>query len=702
MGLLFAGLFTVAFLLQTSIGGLSASAQTWIADNGNGTFSNPLFYDEFPDPDLIRVGDDFYLTGTTMHVMPGLPVLHSKDLVNWNFLGYACNRLDFGPEYRLEDGKEMYGQGVWAPSFRYNGGTFFIFANIRGQKTQIFSATDPAGPWNRTSMDRGYHDLSVLFDDDGRQYVVWGFEDIRFAELSDDLTRTIPGTERTLFAKDSGMGEGAHFYKINGTYYICSAVWRGRMRLVCARASKPEGPYEVQVISDSEDFGIAGGARLAGATGGAPFDIHLPDPNMPGYTGSMHQGGIVDTPTGEWWGFSMMDCNSVGRLTCLSPVTWQDGWPYFGLSGNLKRSPRIWVKPNTGYVSVPSAPYQRSDDFSRSELGPIWQWNHAPDDTKWSLTERPGFLRLHSLPADDFWSARNTLTQRAVGPDSVPTVELDATGMEPGDVAGLALLSAPYSWIGVHRQADGMSVEWFDQTSNESASALLQATRVWLRADCNFLTEKARFSYSTDGKAFQLLGDEFTMVFQLITFQGVRYGLFHYNTGGEPGGHVDFDKMVVEEPQPRGLTKPIPTGQMVTLTTYGDGRVLVARDGKLAAVPAGDKLALGPAAQLNVVDRALGRVALQNGNQVVSVVAEGGPHQVKLKGGEPSERETFQWIETPYGDLTLLSLATNCYLRVDPESGALSADYPGPQPGRKDGSCFIWRAGGKAQLESAR
>ena len=150
------------------------TTSTWVADNGDGSYTNPLFYDEFSDPDLIRVDDDYYLTGTTMHSMPGLPVLHSRDLVNWKLLGYALDKLDLGPEYRLESGETIYGQGIWAPSFRYHNGTFHIFANVNGQTTQHFTATNPAGPWKHAAMKRSLHDLSVLFEDDGTAYVIWG------------------------------------------------------------------------------------------------------------------------------------------------------------------------------------------------------------------------------------------------------------------------------------------------------------------------------------------------------------------------------------------------------------------------------------------------------------------------------------------------------------------------------------------------
>jgi len=616
---------------------------TWRADNGNGTFSNPLFYDEFSDPDLIRVGSDFYLTGTTMHAMPGLPVLHSKDLVNWRFLSYACERLGFGPEYRLEDGKAIYGQGIWAPSFRWHKGTFYIFTNVRGQPMQVFSATNPAGPWKHGAMKRGFHDPSVLFDDDGKIWIVWGYRDLRLAQLNPELTDLLPGTERPLFKQSEGMGEGAHFYKLNGKYYITSAWYLGTMKMPCARADRPDGPYEVKDISVGEDFGIANGA--------------------------IHQGGIVETPAGEWWGFSMMDFNSLGRLTGLSPITWKDGWPYFGLPGNLGRSPRTWVKPKTGALSKPTAPFERSDDFSARTLKPLWQWNHAPDDTKWSLTERRGCLRLHSLPAPDFWQARNTLTQRAIGPLSTPTVELDLSGMKPGDLAGLGLLNAPYAWIGVRSDGATAVLEQLDQSTGKTERAPLRSKRIWLRAECNFFTEQATFHFSTNGTTFTPLGSPFKLVFQLKTFQGVRYALFHYNVLGTPGGYVDFAHFTVDEPLSRGLTKPIPHTKTVTLTEESRGRTLT----------------VGGESAFTVRDRGQGRVALETAQGFVSVASEG---TLTLKRTRPTDTETFQWIETPQGEITLLSLATHRYVSLPIADGPAKADSPGPTRRRPDGVRF--------------
>ncbi len=679
--------FIIAILLI-----FTTEAIGWVADSGNGTFTNPLFYEEFSDPDMIRVGDDYYLTGTTMHSMPGLPVLHSRDMVNWEFVCYAFERLDLGPEFRLQEGREIYGKGIWAPCFRYHDGTYYIFSNINGKTTQMFRAKNPAGPWTRTAMKRSFHDLSVLFDDDGKVYVVWGYQEIHFAQLNDELTDVVAGSERIIIKKDAGMGEGSHFYKINGKYIITSACWDGRMRMACARSDKPQGPYEVNpAISIDEDFGLAEGYRLKGlGRQSPPFNVILPNTNDGGRM-SMHQGGIIDTKRGQWWGFSMMDYNALGRLTCLSPITWKDGWPYFGLPGNLKRTPRTWVKPDTGQACKVRAPYRRNDDFAGDKLEPIWQWNHLPDDSKWSLSERPGFLRLHSLPSADLWLARNTLTQRAIGPISAPTVILDAGGMQVGDVAGLALMNFPYAWIGVSRKADGLSIEQFDQLTGKTSSIPFKGVRIWLRAYCNFLTGKARFSYSIDGKKFGPFGAKFTMIFQLKTFQGIRYSLFHYNTAGAGGGWADFDDFIVHRVYTQGLMKPIPFGQTITLSTFSGESVLAAEDGVLTAVSAEEPLVESSASQFKVIDRGLGRAGLQCGDEFVSVTAPGGEGQVTLKAGQPTDAETFQWTENVYGDLMLLSLVTDRYLRINPQDRAITADSPGPKPDRKDGSCLIWQ-----------
>ena len=663
------------------------SRRSWASDNGNGTYSNPLFYDEFSDPDMIRVGSDYYLTGTTMHTMPGLPILHSRDLVNWRIIGYAFDRLDLGPDFRLEGGKNIYGGGIWAPSFRYHDGTYYIFANVNRFGLQVYRASGPRGPWKHNRIEQGLHDLSVLFDDDGKIYAVYGARTIRIVELNQDLTALVTGTDRILIEPAQGMGEGSHIYKIKGKYYIVSAIPGAHVPMKCARADKLAGPWEVTTISEEENLGIGQGYRLKDSRRqDPPFELNPPDPAARRSL-DLHQGGIVDTQSGEWWGFSMQDHNSVGRLTSLSPVTWQDGWPYFGLPGNLKRTPSIWVKPNTGAASPITPPYQRSDDFSGPKLIPVWQWNHLPDDSKWSLSERPGYLRLHSLPATDFWWARNSLTQRAIGPESTATAELDGSGLKSGDVAGLALLNSPYAWIGLLHDDNGYAMAQYDHITGKTVREPVTSPHIWLRVHSDFDTEISQFSYSLNGKEFKPLGSEFITVFQLRTFQGVRFALFNYNTGGKSGGQADFNFFTVDEPRPRGLTKPIPVSESIALTDLATGNALAVVDGKLQSVSGAEK-----ATPFRVVNLRRGRIGLRTaGGQFVSVGQGGKAGDVTLKSGKPGEAETFQWVDLQRGETLLLSLATHRYIVAPKTPGAVAADHPGPAPDRRDGSCLSWK-----------
>ena len=266
----------------------------------------PAFYDEFSDPDMIRVGDDYYLTGTTMHTMPGLPILHSRDLVNWQIVGYAFDRLDLGPDLRLEDGKNIYGGGIWAPCFRYHNGTFYIFANVNRYGLQVFRPKILRGPWEHNASMPGLHDLSVLFDDDGKIYV-----SLRVRRHPHRGTQ--PGTDgassrnrsRSDSTRAQGMGEGSHFYKINGKYYIVSAIPGAHVPMKCARADKLDGAVGSGDHQRRESFGIGQGYRpKRAAAGQPPFKNNPPDLSQR-LDLDMHQGGIIETQKGDWWGFSM-------------------------------------------------------------------------------------------------------------------------------------------------------------------------------------------------------------------------------------------------------------------------------------------------------------------------------------------------------------------------------------------------------------
>src|SRR5688572_3828816 len=204
----------------------ASAARHWTADNGNGTYSNPLFHEEFEDPDIIRVGDDYYLAGTTMHMMPGVQIMHSKDLVNWELVGFAIDKLDLGPAYRLEGGN-VYGRGIWAPCLRYHNGTFYIFSNVNGAGLQVFQSKSIRGPWKHHQLP-GRHDPSVLFDDDGKIYMISGnTAPYPIEELTPDLKGFVPGVKHQLVVPPgSRMGEGHHLYKVNGKYEIGSASFR--------------------------------------------------------------------------------------------------------------------------------------------------------------------------------------------------------------------------------------------------------------------------------------------------------------------------------------------------------------------------------------------------------------------------------------------------------------------------------------------
>jgi beta-xylosidase len=661
-----------------------AAPISWTADNGNGTYSNPLFYEEFSDPDVIRVGTDYYLAGTTMHAMPGLIVLHSKDLVNWELASYAFDRLDLAPSFHLEGG-DIYGQGIWAPCIRHHNGTFYLFSNINNFGTHVFRSKSPNGPWEHNVLPTTLYDLSVLFDDDGKIYAIHGVREIFISQLNDAVTDVVPDTRRTLIPSGRGMGEGLHAYKINGKYYIVSAIPGAHTPMVAARADTLAGPWTVETLVAGESMGVPTGnsLRTTGRGANMTYQVVPHDPNEAGGL-TIHQGGIVDTPSGQWWSVIMQDHNSVGRLSCLAPITWTDGWPLLGLPGNLRRAPRSWVMPDTGHSQAPKPLFDRNDAFDGPALKPVWQWNHVPDDTKWSLAEQPGQLRLHSLPAADFWRARNTLTQRAIGPESTVTVELDARHGAPGDTAGLALLNSPYAWIGLVRTPQGLTLNQYIQTTNKTVSQPAPAERLWLRAACNFDTEIATFSTSTDGKTFTPFGEPFTMVFQLRTFQGIRYSLFHYNTAGGPGGFVDFDNYTVHEPRPRGLTRPIPDRKAVTFTTLAGDAVLTADGDTLKAAPPAQAAEAG---QLVVESRGPGRVSLAVGGRYVTVSPAG--DAVTLVAGPPGNAQTFQWVDMGGGDVALMSLVNHRYLLAKP-GAAVVANHPGPRPDHKDGSCFIW------------
>lgn len=675
-------------------------SQSWTADNGNGTFTNPLFYDEFSDPDMIRVGDDFYLAGTTMHCTPGLVILHSRDLVNWDFKSYCFDRFDMGDEFRLENGREAYGQGIWAPCIRYHEGKFYVFSNINGHGMQVFIADKPEGPWKHINMGGNIYDLSVLFDDDGKIYAVYKYDEVRLIEIKPDFSGYVEGSERVIIPAGNAMGEGHHFYKINGRYYIISADYAPVGRMQCARADRPEGPYETVTISARETMGTMRAMTVGNVGLGSPvpadgFSFRIDEPQGNYFSAvPLHQGGIVDLPNGEWWGFSMTDFMAVGRTTCLSPVTWVDGWPYFGLPGNPGRSPRTWFKPDVGEDVKPHAPYERSDSFDGSHLKPVWQWNHEPVKGKWRLSG--GKLRLRTLPAKDFLWARNTLTQRGVGPVSVATVKVDASRLKAGDVAGIGLLNMPYAWIGLLKNGNNYVLRFNDQaTAMKIDTAAI--SQLYLRVSGDFHRALAQFSWSADGQNFMPIGHQVKMPYQLKTFQGTRYALFAYNTEGHKGGEAAFDDFTLDEPL-ADRSGNLPLGQTIRLVNLGSEQFVWANPhGMLHSAARHSAEAQGNGCRFRVHDRGKGRVALEamDGSGFVTVVGQGLSADVRLLKQE-TEGSLFLWQDMLQGECMLLSLKTNRYVGINPATGEpYGADWPGTRPDRRDGTVFRWEIAGE-------
>ncbi len=405
----------------------------------------------------------------------------------------------------------------------------------------------------------------------------------------------------------------------------------------------------------------------------------------------------------------MSDHGSAGRMVALVPVTWDNDFPLIGLPGNLRKAPNTWIKPNTGHNQDPKPAFVHDDNFDGGKLNPLWQWNHVPDDTKWSLTEKPGVLRLHSLPATDFYNARNSICQRPPAPESTMTVELDTSGLVAGDTAGMALLSSPYAWVGVVKTAEGTSLQMLDATGSGGGRRGAPAapanpptmgptnppTHLWLRVACNFDTDAALFSWSADGKEFAALGKPFTMTFQLRTFQGVRPTLFNFNTSGQPGGYADFDNYTVEQPRARGIEREIPIGKTITLTSGADGSLLAAdtQNMSLVNVATNDAGLVAENARFKVIDLGKGRVALRAANGRFVSADGAGVSLNDLGGKTPGDAESFQWINLMRGDMMLMSLTNHRYLATKPNNpGPVTDTAIGPTPARKSGECFNWKA----------
>lgn len=495
-------------------------------------FKNPVLWADVPDPDVIRVGDDYWLVSTTMHLMPGAPVMHSKDLVNWKTVSYVFPSLHDTPKYDMQEGT-VYGRGQWATSLRYHNGLYYLYfsPNDAPYKGYVYTTKDPREGWTLAHRIPHFHDASLFFDDDGRAYVFYGTGEMK--ELLPDLSGVkeggLSGKVFERDAEENGLLEGSRVIKHDGKYYLIMISWpknKPRRQLVY-RADNIQGPYEKKVILES-------------TFGGFPYAA---------------QGTIVDDGKGNWYGVIFQDRGGCGRVLTLMPCTWKDGWPMLGDENG--KIPAVMGKPVAGYDG---GEIVSSDEFDSDKMNIDWQWNHNPINDAWSLTERPGFMRLKtSRVVPNLYVAPNTLTQRMEGPECKGIVKMDISKMKDGDVAGLSAFNGDAGVVQVKKQgkklilvAESQSCKMTDKEKLITDVAITEAYRqeldkktkdVYFRLDADFRPGKdlATLYYSIDGENWTKVLSDYKMIFDYRRFfMGSKFAIFNYATK-KKGGLVDVD-----------------------------------------------------------------------------------------------------------------------------------------------------------------
>lgn len=491
---------------------------------------NPIVYADVPDLAMIRVDKNYYMSSTTMHMSPGLPIMKSTDLVNWKLLNYAYDTLANMPELNLTNGKSTYGRGSWASSLRYHKGIYYVttFAQTTG-KTYIFKTKNiEKGDWQMSSFKPSYHDHTLFFDENDRAYLIYGAGKLKLVELNDDLTGVRAGTTEKVIIENASApagtnimlgAEGSQIFKNNGKYYLFNICWpRGGMRTVIIhRADNITGPWEGKI--GLQDLGVA-------------------------------QGGLIDTPDGRWFAYLFRDFGGVGRIPYLVPVKWENGWPVLGENEKVPMTLNLPANKSL----IPNI--VNSDEFSRKKgkaaLPLVWQWNHNPDNSLWSVSERAGYLRLKTGRIDtSFVLARNTLTQRTFGPTCSGSILLDASNMKDGDYAGMSVLQKNFGQIGVKVENGQKIILMVSANTGKAIEAQriqLNQSKVYLKIDCDFTDKKdlATFFYSLDGKTWKRMGDTLKMPYTIPHFMGYRFGLFNYATEST-GGFADFDYFRIKD-----------------------------------------------------------------------------------------------------------------------------------------------------------
>jgi beta-xylosidase len=476
-------------------------------------YANPIIYADYSDPDVIRVGEDYYMVASSFHFSPGIPVLHSRDLVHWKIAGHVLDKLTFHPSYNMVPpytltdsaskpvGKGMrYAGGVWAPSIRHHNGLFYVYWATPDEGIFMSSTTNPAGKWAdpvKVLDGAGYEDPCPFWDDDGKAYLVHsrvGAGPVILHAMSQD-GKTLFDAGKTIIEDKANLPilEGPKTYKRNGYYYIFApigGVETGPQAVM--RSRKIEGPYEYKSVLNP-------GNGLRGP----------------------HQGGYVETPSGQGWFVHFNSTGAFGRIAHMQPVAWKDDWPVMGAEG-VPVSEHAY--PDTGKKSTDKI--QDSDEFSSDKLGLQWSWNHNPDDARWSLSQRPGYLRIEASQTRYLVGARNTLTQILQGPHSIISTRMEFDALANGQRAGLSLFGVKLPWIGVARD-NGVNYLTYSNAGEETRGARIEGNAIILRAQV-FESQFVQFSYALNEKqAFKEFGPA-TPLAKFSWWKGSRPAVFTY------------------------------------------------------------------------------------------------------------------------------------------------------------------------------
>ncbi len=536
--LLFAGWWT-------GVSGQEYVSEVWVSDNGDGTYTNPILYADYSDPDVCRVGDDYYMTASSFNCIPGLPILHSKDLVNWRLVNHALQKLVPADYFACT----KHGEGIWAPSIRYHEGVFYIYWGDPDRGIYMVKSSDPLGRWDDPVLvvpGAGMIDATPLWDDDGRVYLVYGWARSRvgYNSLLHVIELDASGTKaigNPVMVYDGNLVgnytiEGPKFYKRNGSYYIFApaggvpAGWQ-----VVMKADNVYGPYECRTVMAS-----------------GQSDINGP-----------HQGAWVDTPGGEDWFIHFQDLGPYGRVVHLNPMKWsENGFPVIGIDedGDGCGEPvRKYRKP-----ALPVQPIEtpvESDEFDNIALGLQWQW-HANYDYRFGYPTSLGYLRLvsHYLPANEtnMWDVPNLLLQKFPAPQFVARTRLLFCPVVEGERSGLIVMGRDYAYIGVRKDGKEMVVECVTCTNAEKGTpekcvelarlplqtldfewTKRETAPIWLEVKVN--NEGAcRFAYSVDGRKYKPASD---VLFPAREGKwiGAKVGLFSVVPEGKIRGWVDAD-----------------------------------------------------------------------------------------------------------------------------------------------------------------